>query len=216
MAHVPAHVLDSAAECGNRIQSDAGTVTAFFITIHVGCLHTGHYGDIIVVSEGSAGAESRTVAIALDQTQPGSLLVSVHHEIEKCVGVIERREVRLDVTSNRGGRSLSGKIGCGTGKNAHSHQKNNDAEANIRRSQGSSSKQKLKWNDLLLHHGSKGTLQREQFLVPKRNPQIICSLETFVLIVFSALVIAPRSHVAGSIVADAAAISSTPAYCSWC
>ena len=42
MAHVSAHVLYSAAECGDRIQSDAGAVAAFLITIHIGCLHAGN------------------------------------------------------------------------------------------------------------------------------------------------------------------------------
>jgi len=43
MAHVPAYVLDSPAECGNRIQSHAGTVAAFDSAIHIGCVHTGDH-----------------------------------------------------------------------------------------------------------------------------------------------------------------------------
>jgi integrase len=35
------YVLDSPALCGNRVQSDAGTVTAFNSAIHAGCLHPG-------------------------------------------------------------------------------------------------------------------------------------------------------------------------------
>ena len=41
MAHIPAHVFDSAAKRWHRVQSDAGAVAAFLVTIHVGCLHAG-------------------------------------------------------------------------------------------------------------------------------------------------------------------------------
>ena len=41
MAHVSTYVLDSPALCGNRVQSDGGTVTAFNSAIHAGCLHPG-------------------------------------------------------------------------------------------------------------------------------------------------------------------------------
>ena len=41
MAHVSTYVLDSPAQCGNRVQSDAGTVAAFNSAIHAGCLHPG-------------------------------------------------------------------------------------------------------------------------------------------------------------------------------
>jgi hypothetical protein len=43
MAHVPAYVLDSAAECWNRIQGDAGTASTFDLALNVGRLHTGDY-----------------------------------------------------------------------------------------------------------------------------------------------------------------------------
>ena len=41
MAYVPTHLLDSAAKHRDRIQSDAGTASAFLVAIHIGCLHTG-------------------------------------------------------------------------------------------------------------------------------------------------------------------------------
>jgi hypothetical protein len=43
LAYVPAYVLDSPAECGNRIQSHAGTVEAFNSAVHIGCLHAGNH-----------------------------------------------------------------------------------------------------------------------------------------------------------------------------
>jgi integrase len=39
MAHVSTYLLDSPAQRGNRVQSDAGTVAAFNSAIHPGCLH---------------------------------------------------------------------------------------------------------------------------------------------------------------------------------
>lgn len=41
MAHVPAHLLDSAAKRRYRVQSDAGAVTALLATIHTGRLYAG-------------------------------------------------------------------------------------------------------------------------------------------------------------------------------
>jgi hypothetical protein len=63
-AHVQAYVLDSPAECRNRIQSRAGTGAAFNSAIHVGRLHPGnHTGQTcsagavlsLVFSEGADG-----------------------------------------------------------------------------------------------------------------------------------------------------------------
>jgi hypothetical protein len=54
--HVPAYILDFAAECWDRIQSDAGAVAAFFVTIHVGCLHASHLASKTRCS--SSGARS--------------------------------------------------------------------------------------------------------------------------------------------------------------
>src|SRR5262249_25294030 len=42
VAYLPAQLLDSASECLDRIQSYAGAVAAFFVAIHVGCLHAGN------------------------------------------------------------------------------------------------------------------------------------------------------------------------------
>src|SRR5438128_1514389 len=42
MAYLPAHILNSAAKCWDRIQSDAGAAAAFFVAIHVGRLHAGN------------------------------------------------------------------------------------------------------------------------------------------------------------------------------
>ena len=41
MAHVPAHVLDSATKCRNRIQGDARTAPTFDLALNVGRLHSG-------------------------------------------------------------------------------------------------------------------------------------------------------------------------------
>jgi len=43
MAHVSTYVLDSPAQCGNRVQSDAGTVAAFDSAIHFGCVYPGDH-----------------------------------------------------------------------------------------------------------------------------------------------------------------------------
>jgi len=41
MAHIPSHVLDSPAECRDRIQSDARAAATFLFAFNVGCLHPG-------------------------------------------------------------------------------------------------------------------------------------------------------------------------------
>ena len=42
----PAHVLDSAAKCGDGVQGYAGVVAAFVLPVDVGCLHAGsHAGE---------------------------------------------------------------------------------------------------------------------------------------------------------------------------
>ena len=41
MAYLPTQLLNSASECRDRIQTDAGTVAAFFIAVHVGYIHAG-------------------------------------------------------------------------------------------------------------------------------------------------------------------------------
>jgi len=41
MAHIPAYLLDSSAECRDRIQSDARAAAAFLVTFNVRCLHAG-------------------------------------------------------------------------------------------------------------------------------------------------------------------------------
>jgi len=53
MAHVPAHVLDTPAKCRDRVQSNAGAVAAFLVTIYVGCLHAGN------LARKTCGASSR-------------------------------------------------------------------------------------------------------------------------------------------------------------
>ena len=42
MAHIPTQILDSSAQCRDRIQSDAGTPPAFLVAIHIGRLHAGN------------------------------------------------------------------------------------------------------------------------------------------------------------------------------
>ena len=41
MAHIPAYLLDSSAECRDRIQSDARTAATFLATFNIGRLHAG-------------------------------------------------------------------------------------------------------------------------------------------------------------------------------
>src|SRR5215469_4897036 len=41
MAHIPAHVLDSSAECRDRVQGDARAAATFLVTFNFGCLHAG-------------------------------------------------------------------------------------------------------------------------------------------------------------------------------
>ena len=43
MAYFPAHILDSAAKCRDRVQGDAGVAAAFFLPVNVGRLHAGSY-----------------------------------------------------------------------------------------------------------------------------------------------------------------------------
>src|SRR6516162_2931297 len=85
MAHVPAHLLDSAPKCRNRVQGDAGAPAAFNSAIHVGRLHSGgHSGEAcsasggrviglffrreLWITFGTAGCRSR---IAAKKTQKG-------------------------------------------------------------------------------------------------------------------------------------------------
>src|SRR5262249_14782826 len=42
LAHVPAHLLNSSAQCRDRIQSDAGIAATLLVTINVGCLYAGN------------------------------------------------------------------------------------------------------------------------------------------------------------------------------
>ena len=43
MAYFPAHVLDVAAECRDRVQGDARVVAAFVLAVYVGRLHAGNF-----------------------------------------------------------------------------------------------------------------------------------------------------------------------------
>jgi hypothetical protein len=56
LAHVPAHVLDFAAKCWNRIQGDARTASTFDLALNIGRLHSGNY------SGEARSASSRRVA----------------------------------------------------------------------------------------------------------------------------------------------------------
>jgi hypothetical protein len=58
MAHVPAHVLDSATKCRNRIQSDARAASAFDLALNVGRLHAGDYP-----SETCSASSSRVASL---------------------------------------------------------------------------------------------------------------------------------------------------------
>jgi hypothetical protein len=58
MAHVPAHILDSVAKCGDRVQGDAGTASPFVIPLDIGCLHPGSYS-------GEACSTSRRIVAGL-------------------------------------------------------------------------------------------------------------------------------------------------------
>jgi len=50
----PAHVLDSAAKCGDGVQGYAGVVAAFVLPVDVGCLHAGsHAGEARRAGRGS-------------------------------------------------------------------------------------------------------------------------------------------------------------------
>jgi integrase len=61
MAHVPAHVLDSATKCRNRSQGDARTASTFNLALNVGRLHSGgNSGEACSASSGRvAGLFSR-------------------------------------------------------------------------------------------------------------------------------------------------------------
>src|SRR5215467_14056626 len=43
VAHVPAHLLDSAAKRRDRIQSDARAAATFLVTFNLRCLHAGYF-----------------------------------------------------------------------------------------------------------------------------------------------------------------------------
>ena len=58
MAHVPAHILDSVAKCGDRVQGDAGAASPFVIALDTGCLHPGSYS-------GEACSTSRRIVTGL-------------------------------------------------------------------------------------------------------------------------------------------------------
>ena len=56
MAHIPAHILNPVAKCGDRVQGDAGAASPFVVALDIGCLHPGSY------SGEACSASSRRVA----------------------------------------------------------------------------------------------------------------------------------------------------------